>query len=172
MLTAVMLFLLLEAGVNQPGYQKKLVFQFIQHPWRVEGTILILFLWMPVSFGYSIYTAVLGGADPQLLSILVMLVIGFPVMAYFLHMRISDFKSKLGIGQKIEHDPILKAKVAVVCWLISVGSFIVGAMFMLTDTQPHLRFILSGLGSLGAIMIPFRESLATIRNQDEKDHDM
>lgn len=166
-LAGVMILMLLEMGVSQAGAQKRLVYLFMDHPWGVEALIQILFLSFPFSLSYSIYQGIIAGLDSSGMSIIILLAAVWPVMGYMLHRRLLDFKHTLGIVQKKEYDPIFIAKISIVLWISSVCTIIVGILFMLGDVFPDIRFTLSTIGTLGAISIPFRKSLAKVRNQDE-----
>ncbi|MBY8997248.1 MAG: hypothetical protein KGD60_05910 [Candidatus Thorarchaeota archaeon] len=171
MLVAFLIFFLLEMGVTNVGSQKRLVYLFMDHPWRVEAVIHILFLWFPISMSLWIYQGVSAGIDSSGWSMIVLFLVGWPVLSVVMHQKLQEYQQTLGIGQKKEYDPIFIAKLNVLIWGISACVFFGGLFAIAGDFLPEVRYALSTLGSLGMIFIPFRKSLADVRNTEETTED-
>ena len=167
MLVAFLIFLLLETGVTNVGSQKRLVYLFMKHPWRVEAVIHILFLWFPISMSIWIYQGISAGVDTYGWPIIVLFLVGWPVLSFMMHQKLLEFQQTLGIGQKKEYDPNFIAKLNVLVWGLSACIFFGGLFAMAGDFLPEVRYTLSTLGSLGMIFIPFRKSLAEVRKQED-----
>ncbi|MFW9813259.1 MAG: hypothetical protein ACFFF9_12435 [Candidatus Thorarchaeota archaeon] len=165
-MTGISIFLLLEMGVNNVGSQKRLVHYFITNPLKVEALILSLFCTFPFFILYTSYYGFLMGRDTEFPSFLVTIVIGWPVLSYAIHRRIMDFKHTLGIDKKKVYDPVQIAKLSIAIWMVAAFALVSSFFFALFDILTESISVLIAFSGIVMMLIPFRDSLAKVRNQN------
>jgi len=171
-MTAILLFLLLEQGVNYAGQQKRIVYLFMNHPLKFEAIVLLLFLSVPIYFVVPIYESlILGTPDSSGWTLLFLIGGGWPVLSYMLHRRLLDFKVTLGIGKKKKYDPILIAKINVGLWFASACLLVVSLFLVASSILPEIGSIMTAAGTFGLLFIPFRKNRAIIKEYNESSSD-
>ena len=162
MLLAITIMLLLEMGVTNVGSQKRLVHLFISHPFKVEALVIGSFWSFPI---FIVPISILG-EDSSMLTLVGTLAIAWPVLSYVLHRRLMDFQQTLGLGKKKEYNPVLVAKLSVTIWAIAACGVVLSFFIAVLEISQELSYLILGVSGIVMFFIPFRESLAIVRNQN------
>ena len=162
MMSGITIMLVLEEGINYVGKRKQLVHLFMNHPWRIEAFVICSF-W---SFPIGIVSISVLASNSSVFSLLGTIVVAWPVLTYVLHRRLMDFQQTLGIGKKKEYDTILVARLSVTIWIISACGLVLSFFLAAFDISQETSYLLLGFCGIIMFFIPFRKSLALVRNQN------
>ena len=168
-LSAVILFTLLDPGVNISHSQKRLTDYFINHPTRFEIIFQLMLLAFPVAFGVMLLDYMGTESQYSALSIIILFIFSWPILMYSAHQTLIEFEIELGFSsrKRKEIDPILIAKLKIIGWIISLGVVIVSLIVAQFENLSFLASPLAMLGFIGICFIPIRKSLDIIRNKGE-----
>ncbi len=168
----VLLYLLLESEIDYPKSRNRFMHSFMKHPTRFEIAVQILMIAFPVSFCsiYLIDSTLLNEAS---LSMLLLFVFVWPYIMYIAHERFIDFSNQLGLSSKTrrEIDPVLKARAAVVVWIVCLASFIFAIISNIYNILPALGASINLVATVGLIIFPLRKSLRTLRASPKSEAD-
>ncbi|MFX1580564.1 MAG: hypothetical protein ACFFBJ_13025 [Promethearchaeota archaeon] len=160
-LSGIAIFIFLEESIANIGRQKRMVYLFMKHPWKVEALIICLLTSFPI-----VIISITLMAGKSLLSIAGTLVLGWPILMYVFHGRMMDFRQLLGIGRKKEHDPVFVAQLSITVWSIAACGLVLSFIFGVFNISIELGYFLIGPCVMAMILIRIRESLAIVRNHN------
>jgi hypothetical protein len=167
-LVGMLLYLLLESGVNYSQSQKRLTYIYMSHPRDFEITIHLLLLAFPSSFVFLFFPALQTNAASSLLSILVLFAMFWPFVLYQVHRRFAEFAITLGMRSEPikEVNPVLKARLSLLGWILAVLSIVAGFIVRDNPMFQFLDFPLMMIGMISIVVLPLRKSIDILRGID------